>query len=56
MWKDSGYQITPADGSPLRGSCVVDHGDDAQCSFGLGDNWQGQRQFICTTDLTAPRV
>lgn len=55
MWEteNSGYQITPADGGPLRGHCVRDSGDDLQCSFGPSDNFQGTRLFICYSDLTA---
>lgn len=51
--EDAGYQITPADGSRLRGYCVRDSGDTLQCSFGPGDNYQGTRLFQCYSDLTA---
>lgn len=49
----SGYQITPADGGPLRGNCVLEAGDDLQCVFGPGDNYTGQRVMQCYSDLTA---
>lgn len=49
--ESGGWQITPADGGPLRGTCVRDNGDDYDCTTGLV-NVHGQRIFVCTSDIT----
>jgi len=46
-----GYQITPADGSALRGYCVRDTGDTFDCTTALV-NTHGQRLFICYSDIS----
>lgn len=47
----AGYQITPADGSALRGSCVVARDATYDCTSAL-TNGHGQLLFRCTSDLT----
>lgn len=49
--EDAGYQITPADGSALRGSCVVARDATYDCTSAL-TNDHGQLLFRCTSDLT----
>ncbi|TKX21737.1 hypothetical protein C1H76_6233 [Elsinoe australis] len=51
LYESGGWQITPADGGPLRGTCVRDNGDDYDCTTGLV-NVHGQRIFVCTSDIT----
>lgn len=47
----AGYKITPADGSALRGSCVVARDATYDCTSAL-TNDHGQLLFRCTSDLT----
>lgn len=49
--EDAGYKITPADGSALRGSCVVARDATYDCTSAL-TNDHGQLLFRCTSDLT----
>ncbi|KAL9528546.1 hypothetical protein SMMN14_07515 [Sphaerulina musiva] len=51
IYEDAGYQITPADGSALRGSCVVARDATYDCTSAL-TNDHGQLLFRCTSDLT----
>lgn len=47
----AGYKISPADGSALRGSCVVARDATYDCTSAL-TNDHGQLLFRCTSDLT----
>lgn len=49
--ESEGYQIEPADGSPLRGYCWRDSDDSFDCVNGQGNSLSGTRLFICDTDL-----
>ncbi|CAI7678891.1 unnamed protein product [Penicillium pancosmium] len=46
IYKEHGYQITPADGGPLDGYCTRDANDKVDCTNGLGLQ-HGQRLFTC---------
>ena len=47
------FNIVPAtgegEGTESKGKCVVDKSDTGKCSFGVGDNFQAQLQFVCDT-------
>lgn len=52
--EDAGYQLTPRDGGPLRGSCVQDTVDDFTCTG--ASTTSGIRVFRCTSDLGGIRA
>lgn len=49
--ESEGYQIEPADGSPLRAYCWCDCDESFDCINGQGHSLSGTRLFICDTDL-----
>ncbi|GAQ11694.1 hypothetical protein ALT_9015 [Aspergillus lentulus] len=48
IYENAGYQLTPADGGPLQGSCTRDNGNTYDCTTGL-DNTHGTRLFVCSS-------
>ncbi|KAF7114663.1 hypothetical protein CNMCM5793_009614 [Aspergillus hiratsukae] len=48
IYEGAGYQLTPADGGPLQGSCTRDNGNTYDCTNALS-NTHGTRLFVCSS-------
>jgi hypothetical protein len=52
---DRNFDMVNADDGSVLGNCVLDQGDDYQCSTGISAT-DGTRLFICTSDITAEDI